>query len=130
TIGVPHKFDVTLPIGALAEFVERMPAEVERVVPGATTYQFGHVGDGNVHVNVVGVDQHQGPVSDALDRTVYGAVQQMGGSISAEHGIGTAKAKWLHLNRSSDEIAAMRAIKHALDPDCLLNPHVLLGPEH
>ncbi|MGE0137608.1 MAG: FAD-binding oxidoreductase [Ilumatobacteraceae bacterium] len=130
TIGVPHKFDVTLPIGALAEFVERMPAEIERVVPGATTYQFGHVGDGNVHVNVVGVDQHQGPVSDALDRTVYGAVQQMGGSISAEHGIGTAKAKWLHLNRSSDEIAAMRAIKHALDPDCLLNPHVLLGPEH
>jgi FAD/FMN-containing dehydrogenase len=128
TIGVPHKFDVTLPIGVLAEFVEHIPAEVERVVPGATTYQFGHVGDGNVHVNVVGLAEHEGARSDALDQTIYGAVQRLGGSISAEHGIGTAKAKWLHLNRSADELAAMRAIKRALDPDSILNPNALLGP--
>ncbi|MCU1360052.1 MAG: D-lactate dehydrogenase (cytochrome) [Ilumatobacteraceae bacterium] len=128
TIGVPHKFDVTVPLGVLAEFVERMPSEVSRIVPQATTYQFGHVGDGNIHLNVVGIQQHDGPLVDRLDEVVYGAVQRVGGSISAEHGIGTAKAKWLHLNRSADEIGAMRAIKHALDPDGVLNPNVLLGP--
>jgi FAD/FMN-containing dehydrogenase len=52
----------------------------------------------------------------------------MGGSISAEHGIGTAKTRWLHLGRSADEIAAMRAIKRALDPDAVLNPNALLPP--
>lgn len=128
TVGVPHKFDVTVPIGALAEFVERMPAEVQRVVPQATSYQFGHVGDGNIHLNVVGLDEHEGAATDRLDEVVYTAVQRIGGSISAEHGIGTAKAKWLHLNRSPGEIAAMRAIKRALDPDAILNPNVLLGP--
>ena len=127
TVGVPHKFDVTVPIGALAEFVERMPGEVRRVVPHATTYQFGHVGDGNIHLNVVGLDDHDGPLADQLDEVVYGAVIGIGGSISAEHGIGTAKTKWLHLNRSAAEISAMRAIKQALDPDGILNPHVLLG---
>lgn len=127
TLGVPHKFDVTVPIAALAEFVEQMPAAVRRVAPGATTYQFGHVGDGNIHVNVVGLDHHDGPDIDRLDEAVYGAVLRAGGSISAEHGIGTAKAKWLHLNRTVDEIEAMRAIKLALDPDAVMNPHVLLG---
>jgi FAD/FMN-containing dehydrogenase len=127
TIGVPHKFDVSLPIGALAEFVARIPGEVRRVVPRATTYQFGHVGDGNIHVNVVGLDEHSGVLTDQLDEVVYHTVVDAGGSISAEHGIGTAKTKWLHLDRSPDELAGMRAIKHALDPDGILNPHVLLG---
>jgi FAD/FMN-containing dehydrogenase len=127
TVGVPHKFDVTVPIGGLAEFVERMPDEVRRVVPGAQVYQFGHVGDGNIHLNVVGLDEHEGPLTDQLDQLVYGVVQAAGGSISAEHGIGTAKAKWLHMNRSAGEIATMRAIKRALDPDNILNPNVLLG---
>jgi FAD/FMN-containing dehydrogenase len=129
TGGVPHKFDVTVPLGVLAQFVEQMPSEVRQVVPQAVVHQFGHVGDGNIHLNVLGLEQHEGPQVDRLDEVVYGAVQRAGGSISAEHGIGTAKAKWLHLNRSADEIGAMRAIKRALDPDAILNPNVLLGPE-
>ena len=56
------------------------------------------------------------------------AVAELGGSISAEHGIGTAKTRWLHLTRSPGEITAMRAIKAALDPAGILNPHVLLPP--
>ena len=122
TIGVPHKFDVTLPQGRLAEFVDVVPRSVAAVAPGARTWLFGHVGDGNLHVNVTGV----APDAPELDDAVYGLVIAMGGSISAEHGIGTAKAAYLPLDRSAAELSAMRAIKHALDPSGILNPNVLL----
>lgn len=123
SLGPPHKLDVTLPYDALADMVERLPAVVAAVAPRAQVWLFGHVGDGNVHVNVTGVE----PDDDAVDDAVFQAVAGAGGSISAEHGIGTAKSKWLHLNRSPAERAAFAAIKHALDPDGILNPHVLLG---
>jgi FAD/FMN-containing dehydrogenase len=83
---------------------------------------FGHVADGNVHVNVVG----PGPDDDAVDEAVLQLVVERGGSISAEHGIGRAKVRWLHLARSPAELAAYRAIKGALDPAGILNPHVLI----
>ena len=121
TVGVPHNFDVTVPIAGLAEFMATVPAVVRAVEPDAVTWQFGHVGDGNIHVNVTGV----APDADALDEHVYRYVVACGGSISAEHGIGTAKARWLPMNRSAGELAAMRAIKQALDPDNILNPSVL-----
>ena len=122
SLGAPHKLDVTLPAAALAEFVERVPQVVAAAAPGARTWLFGHVADGNVHVNVTGAD----PDDDRLDEAVLRLAAAAGGSISAEHGIGTAKRRWLHLNRSQAEIAAFRAIKQALDPDGVLNPHVLL----
>ena len=90
--------------------------------PSAQVWLFGHAGDGNLHVNVTG----PAPDDERVDETVLTLVADLGGSISAEHGIGTAKKRWLHLNRSPDEIAAMRAIKHALDPQGILNPNVLL----
>ncbi len=121
-VGTPHKMDVTLPAAALAEFVDRVPAEVAAVVPGARTWLFGHVADGNVHVNVTGLD----PDDDRVDDAVLLLAAGYGGSISAEHGIGTAKRRWLHLNRSPAEIDAFRAVKRALDPDGILNPNVLL----
>jgi FAD/FMN-containing dehydrogenase len=74
-----------------------------------------------VHVNITGVE----PDDDAVDDRVLVLAADMGGSISAEHGIGTAKRPWLHLNRSPAEIAAFRSIKDALDPAGILNPHVL-----
>jgi FAD/FMN-containing dehydrogenase len=83
---------------------------------------FGHVADGNMHVNVVGGEGDE----DLLTDTVLNAVVSRRGSISAEHGIGVAKRDWLHLVRSPAEIATMRAIKKALDPDAILNPGVLL----
>ncbi len=122
-LGAPHKLDVTLPAPALAAFIERVPDVVKAVNPRATTWLFGHVGDGNVHVNITGVD----PDDVAVDDCVLILAADMGGSISAEHGIGTAKRPWLHLNRSEAEIAAFRSIKEALDPAGILNPHVLFA---
>ncbi len=122
TLGPPHKLDVTLPDGALAEFVDRVPEVVRTVDPAARTWLFGHVGDGNIHVNVSG----PAPDDDRVDDAVFRLVAALGGSISAEHGIGTAKKRWLHLSRTPAEIRAFRSIKHALDPAGILNPHALL----
>ena len=123
TLGVVHKLDVTLPIAALPSFCTEVVERVEQARPGAITLLFGHVGDGNVHVNVVG------PAADdtGIDDTVLGLVVERGGSISAEHGIGTAKKAWLARDRSPAEVEAMRAVKQALDPDGILNPNVMLG---
>jgi FAD/FMN-containing dehydrogenase len=122
-LGVVHKLDVTLPAGALADFCRAVVEAVGAARPGSTTLLFGHVGDGNVHVNVVGP-----PADDEeVDDLVLGLVVERGGSISAEHGIGTLKARWLDRDRSAGEVAAMRAVKGALDPDGILNPGVLFG---
>ena len=85
---------------------------------------WGHAADGNVHVNVTGIGVDLG--DDEVDDAVLRLVADLGGSISSEHGIGTAKRRWLHLNRSPAEIDAFRALKRALDPDGILNPNVLL----
>lgn len=121
-LGVPFKFDVTVPLARLAAFVDRIPAAVGDVRPGARTFVFGHVADGNMHVNVVGGTGDE----EALTARVLGEVVACEGSISAEHGIGTAKRAWLHLSRSAAEIDAMRSIKVALDPNSVMNPGVLL----
>jgi len=124
TAGIPHKLDVSVPLAALADFVEEVPHRLAAVVPEARTWIFGHLGDGNLHVNVTGVDDDD----EAVDDLVLTHVADVGGSISAEHGVGTAKRAWLHLSRSDAELAAMRSIKHALDPDGILNPNALLPP--
>ena len=116
--GVPHKLDVSLPLAALAPFA----AEVAAAVAPARAILWGHLGDGNLHVNVLGppADDH------AVDEAVLRLVAAHGGSISAEHGIGVAKRAWLGLTRSPEEIAAMTAIKRALDPAGILNPGAVL----
>jgi FAD/FMN-containing dehydrogenase len=121
-LGIPHKLDVSLPLHLLSSFVDDVRTTVERVAPGSTTVLFGHVADGNVHVNVVG----PAPDDDTVDDAVLRLVAERGGSISAEHGIGRAKARWLHLVRTPAEVAAFRSIKRALDPDVVLNPGVLI----
>jgi FAD/FMN-containing dehydrogenase len=121
-VGIPHKLDVGVPLARLAEFAGRVPDEVRRVAPGARPIVFGHLGDGNVHVNVLGPD----PDDDAVDEAVLRLAAECGGTISAEHGVGRAKARWLALARSPGELRAMEAIKRALDPDGLLNPGVVL----
>lgn len=126
TTGVPHKLDVTLPLAALATFVEEMTAVLDGRDDVDHLYVFGHVGDGNLHVNVVG------PAPDAGDDTtvddiVLRLVARHGGSISAEHGIGRLKMPYLHLARSETERRAFGAIKHALDPSGILNPGVLIS---
>lgn len=120
TLGPPLKLDVTLPVSRLADFVTEITTDVATL---GRLFVFGHLGDGNLHVNVSGLAAEV--VEDVEERVLH-AVQARGGSISAEHGIGTAKKKYLHLSRSTAEIEAMRSIKRALDPDGILNPHVLL----
>ncbi len=123
-LGVPHKLDLSVPLGALSELIERVGPLVRSLRPSAEVWLFGHAADGNVHVNVTGLD----PDDEAVDEAVFELVASLGGSVSAEHGVGTAKRRWLHLCRSSAEIDAFRSIKRALDPDGVLNPSVLFPP--
>jgi FAD/FMN-containing dehydrogenase len=120
--GVVHKLDVTLPAAEMARFCADVVERVAAARPQAEVLLFGHVGDGNVHVNVVGPPADD----DEIDDVVLGLVVERGGSISAEHGIGTLKRRWLERDRSPAEVGAMRSIKAALDPDGILNPGVLL----
>lgn len=121
-LGPPRKFDVTIPGEVMDAVVADVRGAVTALAPAARLWVFGHVGDGNLHLNVTGADA----LGDELDDAVLGLVARAGGSISAEHGIGVAKRPWLHLNRSAGEISAFRAVKAALDPDGILNPGVLL----
>ena len=102
--------------------VREVPERVAKVAPSASVWLFGHAGDGNVHVNVTGV----APDDERVTACVLGFVAELHGSISAEHGIGTAKRSYLSLVRTPEELAVYRAIKTALDPRATLNPHVLL----
>ncbi|SDH87551.1 FAD/FMN-containing dehydrogenase [Actinokineospora alba] len=117
SLGTPLKLDVGVPPAAAAEF-ER---EVRSIVTTGTLVLFGHLAEGNFHVNVVGA----GTDEDRITEAVLRAAAAHGGTISAEHGIGVAKSPWLHLTRSPAERALYTAIKHAFDPTSLLNPGVL-----
>jgi FAD/FMN-containing dehydrogenase len=119
--GVPHKLDISVPIGRIGEFDIAVREAVRRVDHEARTFVYGHVGDGNLHVNVLGPD----PEDEAVDDAVLSLAIRFGGAVSAEHGIGVAKVRWLAADRGPADVAAMRAIKRALDPDNVLNPGVL-----
>ena len=84
---------------------------------------YGHICEGNLHLGIVGPDPEDESVDDAVLRLTI----ELGGSISAEHGIGAAKVAWLEADRGAADVAAMRAIKRALDPGWMLNPGVLLS---
>ena len=121
--GIPHKLDVGVPLDQLDRFLTEVPG----VVSGASAERvilFGHLGDGNVHVNVLGA----APEDARPDDAVLELVLECGGTISAEHGVGVSKARWLECARGAGEVAAMRAIKRALDPTNLLNPGAVLAP--
>ena len=120
--GTPRKLDVSVPLPAYAEFAEAVPKMLRDLSPTAMPIRFGHIADGNLHVNVL-----HAPEEIDIDGAVFDLVAQFGGSISAEHGIGTAKKPWLHLNRSPMEIAIARAIKASLDPKGMLNPHCIFS---
>lgn len=118
-LGVPKKFDVTLPLARLTEFTGRIPS----VANEHAVIMFGHLGDGNLHVNLPAADDS----SSAIDDAVLKLVADCGGSISAEHGIGRHKAPWLHLNRSEAERDTFRLLQAALDPAGIMNPGVLFA---
>jgi FAD/FMN-containing dehydrogenase len=123
---LPHKNDVALPVRALDDFCRELEAVFAQRYPGWEICLFGHVGDGNIHINVLKPDDLDRAAfharTEEADREVFALVQRHRGSISAEHGIGLVKKKFLSYSRNPAEIAMLKAIKRALDPDNLLNP--------
>jgi FAD/FMN-containing dehydrogenase len=113
-------FDVSIPIGDMGAFVEETRRLLAVRWPRATALYFGHIADSNLHISVK-LDEHVGSEHE-LDDLIYGTVGAWKGSISAEHGIGLAKRPYLHLSRSESELALMRRIKAALDPNGIMNP--------
>ena len=126
----PHvSYDIGLVVARMDEFAARCKAALAAGVPGCDSVYYGHIGDGNLHLVawVPGLPIERQP-KEAMDAIIYGLVREMGGSVSAEHGIGTMKKKWLDHARSEPEIALMRVLKAALDPDHLLNPGKVISP--
>ncbi len=121
-LGVPVKLDVSVPMARLAELVDRLPEAVAATAPAALLVIFGHLAEANLHVNVL----QAGEDGERVTAAVLSLVANVGGSISSEHGVGRAKARWLGLSRSQAEIDVMRSVKAAFDPLGLLNPGVLL----
>ncbi len=116
-------FDISLPLSATERYVEKLERDIRERWPDAHCSIFGHLGDGNLHVVVGNKNTSAARVDpDALCAIVYQPLAALGGSVSAEHGIGLEKKPWLHISRSPDEVAIMRSIKEALDPLYLLNP--------
>jgi FAD/FMN-containing dehydrogenase len=117
----PHlSFDVSVPTGEIGELVEEIDAGLLTQWPQLKTVYFGHVADGNLHLSV-SMNGHSVTESQIED-VVYAIAARRRGSVSAEHGIGSLKRKYLHYSRSPEELALMRAIKQAMDPNGILNP--------
>ena len=123
TLGILHKLDISIPLSQLEACAREMSELLARASHVSGFGVFGHVGDGNLHVEFAG----PGPDDDRVDRAILECVARYDGSISAEHGIGRAKAKYLELSRSPGEIRAMRAVKIAWDPRGILNPGVIFN---
>jgi FAD/FMN-containing dehydrogenase len=117
-------FDVSLPISAMQAYVARIRADLTATWPAATCVVFGHLGDGNLHV-IAGAGDRS--LRHAIEEVVYAPLADIGGSISAEHGIGLQKRQFLGVSRSPTEVAVMRALKQALDPKSVLNPGKILA---
>jgi FAD/FMN-containing dehydrogenase len=121
------KHDIALPVSAIPGFVQRTDGALAAAFPGMRLVNFGHLGDGNLHYNVQAppgssamqfIEQHE----HAVNTLVYDAVGAVGGSISAEHGVGALKRDELAQRKSPVALQLMRAVKQALDPRGLLNP--------
>jgi len=118
-------FDISFAIRDIGRAAAECDSLLRTGWPGCTALVYGHLGDGNLHLIVHVPDVAQQP-AQAVEATIYDLVRRYGGAVSAEHGIGTVKRKVLGHSRSPDELAAMRAIKAALDPKNILNPGKVL----
>jgi FAD/FMN-containing dehydrogenase len=129
--GVSIKHDISVPVASIPAFIEEATAAVTEKFPGASPVCFGHMGDGNLHFNFSappGQDAAFSAQWDEMQLTVHDIVKAYAGSISAEHGIGQMKRDVLPRYKSSEELDAMRALKHAFDPKNILNPGKTIPP--
>ncbi len=129
-IGAVASHDVSLPTVRLAEFIERAGAAVAAIDPELRVNCFGHLGDGNLHYNVFPprgrTREAYEPIRARVTRSVHDLVAAMGGSVAAEHGVGRLKVADLVRYADPGKLAAMRAIKRALDPEGIMNPGAVL----
>ena len=130
--GLNIKHDISLPISAIADFVQHTDAQLAQHSPGVRVVNVGHLGDGNLHYNVqapegVNAADFLRTQETAINQWVYDAVKRFGGSISAEHGVGSLKSHTLPDYKDPVALAMMRRIKLALDPEQRLNPGRVLA---
>ncbi len=130
TSRTPYKNDIAVRVSQVPEFLHKIDQLVGVLYPDFEIVWFGHIGDGNLHLNILkpvetSVDQFKQECEKVSDN-ILGVVQEFGGSVSAEHGIGLMKKGQLHFSRSVEEIASLRSIKAVFDPDGIMNPGKLL----
>ena len=127
--GAAWKHDVAVPVSAVPRFLDEATAAALAIAPDARVVAFGHVGDGNIHYDIVrperGTDDAHHALRDAGARAVHDIVHALGGSISAEHGLGAMKSAEALRYKDPAQVAAMRALRAALDPGRIMNPRVL-----
>ena len=114
-------FDISIPIPKIGSLVDEIVAKLNTLEYVDKIYPFGHVADGNIHF-IVGKNKNSIKIIDEINKIVYSPLKKLNGSISAEHGIGLDKKKYLNMTRSDDEIDLMRKIKKLFDPKLILNP--------
>ena len=128
--GFPHKYDIALPLAGLAAFCADLGAAMAAAYPGYELCSFGHIGDGNLHLNIMQPEEMARAdflsAAGVANASIYALVQRHGGTVSAEHGIGLLKLPYLKYCRTPAEIATMRVLKTALDPRGILNPGKVL----
>jgi len=130
-LGASIKHDISIPVAAIPAMIDEALAEISARIPGVRPCVFGHVGDGNLHFNLSRPadwsDAEFMAVETAVNRIVFDRVEALGGSIAAEHGIGQLRRAELERRLDPVRLDVMRSIKHALDPDGVLNPGKLVG---
>ena len=117
-------FDVSLPIGEMEEYVSKVDSNLQKHWKDFRHIVWGHLADGNLHL-VVGTGDLESDTIKKIENSVYEPLELIGGSISAEHGIGLEKKPYLHLSRSEEEIIYMKALKDTFDPKGILNPGLI-----
>ena len=118
----PHaSYDIGLPVAAMDDYASDCRTALAEALPGCISFFYGHIADGNMHIISLVPGAAEQPF-DAMDETIYRLVRRHGGTVSAEHGIGIKKKPYLPYARSEAELALMRRLKGALDPENLLNP--------
>ena len=127
--GATWKHDVAVPVSQVARFLAEATAAMQAFAPGARIAAFGHMGDGNIHYDVLrpdgGSDAEHSARRDEGSRIVHDLVASLGGSISAEHGLGSMKTEEARRYKAQVEIEALSAVRRALDPKRIMNPRVL-----
>jgi len=120
-------YDVSMPVADMPAYVEKARAAVLRDFPDATLLFYGHAGDGNLHV-LFSIGRMDKEIEAKVDTAIYDAVSEFGGSIAAEHGVGVSRIPYIDRSRSPEELALMRRIKQAFDPEGILNPGKVINP--